>query len=155
MTHNSKSNTTTTYDALIGSGEFGLISSRELRTLLARLKRQIGLLANYEEIQINFVDNQLTPLLGQYIDALSVQELGSDKTYDSYAIPPIQLAHKFVNKRFTSNYQQLLGDRAFANQLVELYRHTRVLTGIYLRIEGLISDIESILVAENPELRKE
>ena len=69
------SNESNIFDALSGAGEIGLISSDEIRDLLASLKRELMLLASYERIQTNFVDNHLFQYLNQHIDGVRISDI--------------------------------------------------------------------------------
>lgn len=66
------SNVTNIYDLLIGSGQWDLLSSKELRTNLKTLNSHLEFLLTFEELQANFVDNHLSPFLNEYIDRISI-----------------------------------------------------------------------------------
>ena len=76
---------TNVYDLLINGGHYGLLSSKELQKELADLKENFGYTYNYNMLQANFIDNQLSPFLNKYVDRLSLsgEELNIDSTlYD-------------------------------------------------------------------------
>jgi len=123
-----------TYDVLVGSGQLGLLSSAELRNDLALLKLQMELVGTYEEIQANFIDEQLSPFLNRSIDRFSM------------AAEELELSNELQFSRFAGPNDALLESREFSNLLVDLMRHTRAVRGRYSMIEEIVNRIDSILV---------
>jgi hypothetical protein len=68
---------TSIYDALIGSGELKLVSSEELRNELMELKVNQEFIPLFEEIQVKFVDERLSPFLNKYINRGAIRLKGS------------------------------------------------------------------------------
>lgn len=135
------SNVTNIYDLLIGSGQWELLSSKELRGNLKMLNSHLEFLLAFEELQANFVDNQLSPFLNQYIDRISI----SPKHFE--------LSASLLDNRFETSYSELLDSQGFSNLLVELKRHTYVLVNTYRRIGHQIAAIDSITIAGNPSIK--
>ena len=120
------------YDVLMGGGQMGLLSSRELRVQLAQLKSWMGVMIPYEEQQANFVDNQLSPYLNKYVDKVAV--------YDDLTQNDLLLE----NNRFENSYQEMLEEREFHNLLAELIKHTNPLKGLYFRFNRTVNTIDSL-----------
>jgi hypothetical protein len=144
-----KSNETSIYDEMIGSGQLSLLSSIELRKNLTALKANLELLASYEEIQNNFVDFQLNPYLNKYVDKISIASNGysTDKTdYDK------QFVNAFSNlgtNNTVTMYSEFITDKEFKNLLVDLIYYTQTLIPIYNRIQENIKIIESLTMNIN------
>ena len=131
---------TNVYDVIVNGGKLGILTSHELQKRLALLKEQFTYTRIYDQFQADFIDNQLSPFLSEYIDRLSISggELNIDSTlYDS---------------PFSSSYDELLTNRKFSNLLVELNKHTRPIVNAYGRVNRQLVIIDSITVAENPTL---
>ena len=131
---------TNVYDVLVNGGKLGILTSHELQRRLALLKEQFTYTRIYDQFQADFIDNQLSPFLNQYIDRLSISrgELNIDSTL--YESP------------FSSSYDELLTNREFSNLLAELIKHTRPVVGAYRRVNRQLTIIDSIIVAGNPTL---
>jgi len=131
---------TNVYDILINGGKFGLISSQTLQQSLGSLKENFTYTRIYDQFQADFIDNQLSPFLNQYIDRLSISkgQLNIDSTL--YESP------------FSTSYDELLKSRQFSNLLAELNKHTRPIRDAYRRVNRQIRIIDSITVADNPML---
>lgn len=138
------SNKTSIYDEMIGSGQLILLKSDELRSELTSLKANLELLASYEDLQTNFVDNHLNPFLNKHTDRLSFTVNGYKKdttTYDK------GFAESFTNLKALNNKTtdlDLLKNTEFINLLTELIYHTKALLPVYGRIDKNISTIESL-----------
>ena len=140
-----KSNATSIYDELVGAGQFSNISSQELRNQLTKLKANMQLLESYENLQIQFVDNHLSPFLNTQIDKVAVGITGS-KADSTFYDKKIQINYSAFNKLTKEqSYEELLRSREFSNLLLELMKHTKTLLPIYDRIGGNISIIDSIV----------
>lgn len=138
------SNPTSIYDALIGSGDFGIISSPELRKTLTNLKHNQQLLGQFEEAQTRFVDQELRPFLNQTVDRTiihSVQLEGAEFETHRYVSP------------FRYSHEDLLNNREFANLLEDLLFFTRRLIPPYERIEKDMARIDSLVNVLNPEIQ--
>lgn len=142
-------NATHLYDELIGSGQLGLISSHEIRQRITTLKVNLELLAAYEILQTEFVDNQLIPYLNKHVDRISISAIGSKSDPSRYdALINIEFATK-VKKDYASSFQNLLEDQEFANMLLELVKKTKQLLPIYGRIEEDLNMIDSLIKLES------
>jgi len=124
------SNKTSIYDELVGSGKLNLIKSTELRNELTSLKANLELLASYEDLQTNFVDNHLNPFLNKYADRLSITVKGYDKDTSIYdkIFAESYSNIKILNGKTTDS--NLLKDRVFINLLTELIYDTKALLTI-------------------------
>ena len=131
---------TNVYDVLVNGGKLGILTSHELQKRLALLKEQFTYTRIYDQYQADFIDNQLSPFLNQYIDRLSISrgELNIDCTL--YESP------------FSTSYDKLLTNREFSNLLAELIKHTRPIVRAYRRVNRELTIIDSIAVAGNPTL---
>jgi hypothetical protein len=125
---------TSIYDALIGSGELKLISSEELRNALAQLKSDQEFLRLFEELQVKFVDDKLSPFLNQYINrsAIRLKGMGNPQLKD---IPLMQ------NE---TDYNKMLRNNEFANLLVESIEHTSRVISNYKRLERVVNSVDSL-----------
>jgi hypothetical protein len=137
-----KGNSTTIYDALTGSGELGLVSSADLRKRLNDHKRDMMLLASYEENQINFVDNHLMPVMAKYIDGVEHSNLRDKYRKDTGQINPAIVDLPIQKGKFEYDYSRMRSDRIFSNYLVQFKKHTVTLIPIYERLIQCIADIE-------------
>ena len=135
------SNVTNIYDLLIGSGQWELLSSKELRTTLKTLNSHLEFLLTFEELQSNFVDNHLSPFLNDHIDRISISP-------ERFELDP-----SLKNNRFETSYEELLESQKFSNLLVELIRHTIVLVKTLERMGKQISVIDSCAIAGNPSIK--
>lgn len=143
------SNKTSIYDEMIGSGQLGLLKSKELRSELTSLKANLELLASYEEEQSNFVDNQLSPFLNKKLDRLSITVNGYARDTSNY---DKVLATSYSNIDILDSPPtdvSLFKDRELINLLTELIYHTKVLLPIYDRIDKNISTIEFLSSTTN------
>ena len=139
-----KSNSTSIYDELVGAGQLSNISSQELRNQLTDLKANMQLLESYEDLQIQYVDNHLSPFLNKHIDRIIIGDTGSKKDSTLYD-KTIQLNYSVFNKNnLEQSYEELLKSREFSNLLLELMQHTKTLLPIYDRIGVNVSIIDSI-----------
>ncbi len=141
-----KSNSIHIYDELINSGQLSNISSQQLRNSLSTLKGQLQLLESYEDIQCNFVDNQLAPYLNKNVDRIYIGETGM-KTDTSYYSKSIAIDYSTFHKhKMEHSYKELLKSHEFTNLLLELVIHTKTFLPIYKRIETNISVIDSLVI---------
>jgi hypothetical protein len=123
---------TSIYDALIGSGELKIISSEELRNLLATLKSDQEFLRLFEEIQVRFVDEQLNPFINKYINRGAVRSHATEII--GIEVLPTQ-----------GSYKSLVESHEFANLLVELIEHTHRLVKNYNRLDGTVQRIDKLI----------
>jgi hypothetical protein len=131
---------TNIYDLLISSGKLELLSSIELIENMRSLNSHFEFLLTYEELQAQFVDNQLYPYLSARVDFIST----SAEHFD--------LDESLHLSRFNKSYEVLLNDSEFSNLLIQFIRHTRVLVSAYGRMGNFISVIDSIAVAKCPSV---
>lgn len=144
-----KSNSTSIYDELVGAGQLGNISSQELRNQLTDLKANMQLLESYENLQVQFVDNHLSPFLNKHIDRITIGVAGL-KTDTTFYDKLIQINYSTFNKNTSEqSYEDLLKSREFSNLLIELMQHTKTLLPIYDRIGVNVSIIDSIAIESN------
>tara|TARA_Y100000385_G_scaffold291468_1_gene369658 strand:+ start:2899 stop:3690 length:792 start_codon:yes stop_codon:yes gene_type:complete len=134
---------TNIYDLLISSGKLELLSSIEVIENMRSLNSHFEFLLTYEELQAQFVDNQLYPYLNARIDRISA----SSKQFD--------LDESLHVSRFKSTNELLLNDKEFANLLIDFIRHTRVLVLTYKRMGNFISKIDSIAISKCPSINSE
>jgi hypothetical protein len=146
-----KSNINTIYDALTGSGELGLIRSDDLRRLLNIVKREILLLGNYEEIQVNYLDNHLQPILNKYQDGIKVTKIREDVFTRRYGYDPSQEMITLERSKFSTDYEMIFNDKELSNTLLQHMRRSATLLPIYRRLGNHIQLIDSILIDVNPE----
>ena len=134
---------TNVYDLLINGGNFGLLSSRELQNELSDLKENFGYTYNYNMLQANFIDNQLSPFLNDRIDRVSLST--TDLRIDS----------SLYDSPFETSYNELFTNRKFSNLIAELIQHTTPIKQAYNRIRGIMHRIDSLVLEENPALKDE
>jgi len=127
---------TSIYDALIGSGDLKLISSEELRNDLALLKSDQEFLRLFEEIQIKFEDDQLSPFLNQYINRGAFRLKGKNANSRISDIPLMP---------YKPSYSLLLDNMEFSNLLVELIEHSSRVISNYERLEGGVHRLDSLV----------
>ncbi|MDA0350188.1 MAG: hypothetical protein O3C20_22625 [Verrucomicrobia bacterium] len=133
------------YDTLNSSGEFDLISSRELRKSLFNLKTQQEILFEFEVQQFDFVDVQLRPFLNRTTDRTAIRSVYNSSILEtSYHPSP-----------FTTSYEELLRNREFANILTDLIYMTKRITDAYGRIEIDLDDLDALIASEYPSIRPE
>ena len=136
-----KSNQTSIYDELIASGKLSLLRSKKLRQELTQLKANLQLLAAYEDLQNNFVDNHLSSALNRQVDYILITNIAVNND-------AINKVEDFDYEPLSANaddYSNLLQDRTFLNLLAELVTHTNTLLPIYQRIGENIQHIDSIV----------
>ena len=143
------SNKTSIYDEMIGSGQLKLLKSNELRSELTSLKANLELLASYEDLQTNFVDNHLNPFLNKYTNRLSITVNGYEKDTSMYdkVLAKSFSTIEIMNSKSTN--ADVIKDLVFLNLLTELIYHTSALLPIYSRIDENISTIESLTSSSN------
>ncbi|NND32504.1 MAG: hypothetical protein HKN76_07930 [Saprospiraceae bacterium] len=145
-----KGNIITIYDALTGSGEFGLIRSAELRNLLTTYKKDILLLESYEDIQINYVDNHLQPILNRFYNGIEITDIHQDLLTERYRLDPAQINLSISKSKFSTDYQGMLKSREFSNVVLQHMRRTATLLPIYYRLREYTAEVDSILYSINP-----
>ena len=126
---------TSIYDALIGSGDLKLITSEELRKRLALFKSDQEFLRLFEEIQIKFEDDQLSPFLNQNINRGAFRLRGNASSW----ISDIPLTP------YKSSYGLLLDNMEFSNLLVELIEHSSRVLRTYERLERHVHKLDSLV----------
>ena len=127
---------TNIYDALIGSGELGLISSETLRNDLAEYKSNLEFLAIFENLKAQFVNDQLTPYLNRSTDRLNNPTSGMSDRYDLPA------------SRHESNFQSMRENRYFSNLLYDLIKHTNPVVSTYQRMNMGLFKLDSMVTVE-------
>lgn len=142
-----KSNSVSIYDEMIGAGQLTLLSSDDLRKSITSLKANLLLLESYEDIQINFVENQLNPFLNRNTDIISIYANGSISDSSFYDRSIAIDYRSFYQEEDSSSYDLLMQNREFSNILFELIKQTKTVLPIYKRIGENISDIESIIIS--------
>jgi len=147
------SNETNIYDALSNAGELRLISSNQLQRDLSSLKRDLMLLAKYETYQTEFVDNQLFPLLNQYIDGVNISNIRSRiRESKRFRYKPVSQELNIQQSHFKTSYDELLASKFFSNVLLQHMDNTASLLPIYRRLEVIISNIDEVLINYDPTL---
>ena len=135
------------YDVLKSSDQLELITSRELRNELSNLDSQLGTMIAFERLQNDFMDNQLKPLVNQFIDRtqLNYKMVGYEIAIDTSEF----------DKRFKSDYQGLNEQREFSNLLVDFMIHTNEIIDLYRLIHESTGIIDSLLYEELPPINME
>ena len=100
---------TGTFELLAGDGNFGQVSSPELRAALAQLSSFISLVDRWELEEVEFMDRRLEPYLDEHGDRVAIE-----------AEPELPAS------RFEWDPSVLLQDRTFSNLLVERRSKARV-----------------------------
>jgi len=138
------SNQTSIYDEMIGLGKLNLLKSKELRSELTSLKANMELLTSYENLQVSFVDNHLSPFLNENSDRLTITVNGyrSDTSFYDKIFAESFSDLNVSNQNYSNS--SLLTDSLFINKVTELIYHTTALLPIYNRIDKNISTIESL-----------
>lgn len=146
-----KGNITTIYDALTGSGELGLIGSDQMRYLLDVIKREILLLGYYEEIQVQYVDNQLQPILNRYYNGVKINNLGQSLFSERFGFDPDKIDLTIASDKFQTDYDAFLNSKEFSNILLQHMKRSSTLIPIYHRLKNHVAQIDSILSLTNPD----
>ena len=128
---------TSIYDALIGSGDLSLISSEQLRKQLMQYKSDQEFLRQFEEIQVRFFDEQLSPSINQHLNRSAVVRGRAGPIMSGHLMPTLG----------DNDYQALLKDRAFTNLLVESIEHGSRVLFTYQRLDGIVHQIDSLAMA--------
>lgn len=131
---------TTEYNTLARSGEISLVTSERLRRKFKEMNNDQEKLLQFEELQINYMNNQLRPFLNQRIDRTIYY---SSQNYN--ATEPVRSPSPFSNSA-----KDLLEDQEFANLLVDVLFFTERVMLPYNRLNTLMADIEKIIKEDYP-----
>ena len=131
---------TTEYVALTNSGEISLVSSELLRRKFKEMNLDQEKLKQFEEIQLDYVNQELRPFLNSRIDRTTI---------DTY-----QKADSLITTRFTSPFKsapsELLENREFANILIDLLFFTKRIMLPYKRMAVVMQEMEEIISKDYP-----
>lgn len=133
---------TTEYKALTNSGEIRLVTSQRLRRKFKEMNFDQEKLLQFEELQINYVNQELRPYLNKRIDRTTLK---TRQNYDA-------LETKKVSSPFNNSPKDLLQDREFANLLVDLLFFTKRIMLPYNRLNKIMADMEIIIAEDYPDV---
>jgi heme/copper-type cytochrome/quinol oxidase subunit 2 len=136
---------TTEYKALTNSGEIRLVTSETLRRKFKEMNADQEKLLQFEELQINYVNQEIRPYLNSRIDRTT---LVTRQNFD--ALETTKLSSPFKNSA-----EDLLKDRKFANLLVDLLFFTRRIMLPYDRLNKIMIDMEKIVAKDYPDINFE
>ena len=136
---------TTEYISLVNSGEISLVSSETLKRKFKEMNNDIEKLLQFEELQINYVNQELRPYLNTHTDnTIYYTSQNFNSTGPERRPSP-----------FKSSAKELLKDREFANLLVDVLFFTERIMLPYNRLNTLMKDMDSIIAKEYPNVEKE
>lgn len=136
---------TTEFVALTNSGEISLVTSETLRRKFKEMSHDQEKLLQFEELQINYVNQELRPYLNKRIDKTTL------KTSQNFNA----VATTRVLSPFKNSPKDLLKDREFANLLVDLLFFTKRIMLPYNRLNTIMADIEDIITKDYPNVELE
>ncbi len=129
-----------TYDALIASGRFKILSSGELRRALATWAASMADLAQVEREARAQMDQRLLPFLWDYIPIVTL-DLNTLPEYEEYTLE---------RSRFPSRYRELLRSLRFENAVEERMNSSRLAIE---RVNDTTEAAERIVLLLETELR--
>ena len=136
---------TTEYKALTNSGEIRLVKSETLRRKFKEMNADQEKLLQFEELQINYVNQEIRPYLNSRIDRTT---LVTRQNFDA-------LETTRVSSPFNNSPEDLLEEREFANLLVDLLFFTRRIMLPYDRLNEIMIDMEKIVAKDYPDIKIE
>lgn len=136
---------TTEYLALVNSGEITLVKSEILIRKLKEMHFDQEKLRQFEDLQINYVNQELRPYLNKSIDRTTL------KTRQNFEA----LVTDKVSSPFKSSPKALLQDREFANLLEDLLFFTERVMLPYNRLNTVMSDMVEIISKDYPQVKME
>jgi hypothetical protein len=136
---------TTEYIALMNSGEISLVTSETLRRKFKEMNLDQEKLLQFEELQINYVNQELRPYLNSRIDKTTLK---TRQNFDA-------LVTTKVPSPFDNSPKDLLQEREFANILVDLLFFTKRIMLPYNRLNVVMADMEKIIAEDYPDIEIE
>ncbi len=133
---------TTEYKTLTNSGEIKLVTSERLRRKFREMNFDQEKLLQFEELHINYVNQELRPYLNKHIDKTTLK---TRQNFDA-------LETKKVSSPYTSSPKELLQDREFANLLVDVLFFTKRIMLPYNRLNKIMADMEIIIAEDYPDV---
>jgi hypothetical protein len=133
---------TTEFVALTNSGEISFVTSETLRRKFKEMSHDQEKLLQFEELQINYVNQELRPFLNKRIDKTTL------KTSHNFNAA----ATTRVSSPFKNSPKDLLKDREFANLLVDLLFFTKRIMLPYNRLNSIMADMEDIITKDYPNV---
>ncbi len=133
---------TTEYISLTNSGEITNVTSENLRRKFKEMNLDQEKLLQFEELQINYVDQELRPYLNKRIDKTTLK---TRQNFDA-------LETTKVSSPFKNSPKELLKDREFANLLVDLLFFTKRIMLPYNRLNKITADMEKIIMKDYPDV---
>ena len=136
---------TTEYVALVNSGEIGLVSSQTLLRKFKEMNNDLEKLLQFEELQINYINQELRPFLNKHTDNTIYYTSQNFNTKGPERLSSL----------FKSSAKELLNNREFANLLVDVLFFTERIMLPYNRLNTIMSDMDKIIAEEYPNVEKE
>lgn len=136
---------TTEYVALVNSGEISLVSSQTLLRKFKEMNNDLEKLLQFEELQINYINQELRPFLNKHTDNTIYYTSQNFNTKGP----------KRLSSRFKSSAKELLNNREFANLLVDVLFFTERVMLPYNRLNTIMTDMDKIIAEEYPKVEKE
>lgn len=131
---------TATYDALVASGQVHLLSSGELRRMLATWGASMGDLTHLEEEARAQMDQRLLPFLWDYVPIVTL-DLNTLPAYEGSSLE---------RSRFPSRYQELLRSLRFENAVEERMNSSR---RAIEKVDDITEAVEKIVILLEADLR--
>ena len=133
---------TTEYKTLTNSGEISFVTSETLKRKFKEMNSDQEKLLQFEELQINYVNQELRPFLNKRIDKTT---LITSQNFDG-------LETTKVSSPFNNSPEDLLKEREFANLLKDLLFFTKRIMLPYNRLNKIMADMEKIIVEDYPDV---
>ena len=133
---------TTEYNALTSSGEIRLVTSERLKRKFKEMNFDQEKLLQFEELQINYVNQELRPYLNKRIDRTTLR---TSQNFDA-------LETTRVSSPFDHSPKGLLNDREFANLLGDLLFFTKRVMLPYNRLNKIMAEMEIIIAEDYPDV---
>jgi hypothetical protein len=99
-------------------------------------------LLQFEELQINYVNQELRPYLNKRIDRTTLKTRQNFDALETTKVP----------SPFNNSPNDLLQDREFANLLVDLLFFTNRIMLPYNRLNKIMADMEIIIAEDYPDV---
>jgi hypothetical protein len=133
---------TTEYKALTNSGEISLVSSETLKKKFKEMNSDQEKLLQFEQLQINYVNQELRPYLNTRIDRTTLR---TSQNFDGLKTSKLSSPYK-------NSPKELLKEREFANLLTDLLFFTKRIMLPYNRLNKITADMENIIAEDYPDV---
>ena len=133
---------TTEYKALTNSGEISLVSSETLKRKFKEMNSDQEKLLQFEQLQINYVNQELRPYLNTRIDRTTLR---TSQNFDGLKTSKLSSPYK-------NSPKELLKDREFANLLTDLLFFTKRIMLPYNRLNKITAEMENIIAEDYPDV---